>query len=353
MTNETDPIRVGLLGYGYAGRTFHAPLIGAVPGLVLAAVASGNAAKVHADIPGITVHADPRTLIESDDLDLIVVATPNDTHAPLAAAAIAAGKHVIVEKPFALDLDEARGLVALAAQKGVLLSVFHNRRWDSDFLTIRDALDGGLIGKVSHFESHFDRFRPVVRDRWRERGGAGSGVWFDLGPHLVDQAVQLFGSPDRVLASLAAQRAGAQTDDWAHVVLFYGERRVVLHASMLVAGGTRRFAVHGEAGSLIKAAGDVQEQQLLAGMRPGSQGWGEDPDSLIIFDESGGERRLPARSGDQRRYYLGIVEALHGRGANLVPPEEALKVMAIVEAAARSSASSCAVVPEAVIEDDL
>lgn len=239
------------------------------------------------------------------DVDLVVVATPNDTHAPLAAAAIAAGKHVVIEKPFALDLAEARGLVALAAKRNVLLSVFHNRRWDSNFLTIRDAIRYGLVGTVSHFESHFDRFRPAVRDRWQERAGAGNGVWFDFGPHLVDQAVQLFGHPDCVLASLAAQRDGAQTDDWAHVILFYGERRVLLHAGMLVAGGTARFVVDGDKGSLIKHAADPQERQLLAGMRPGNFGWGEDSDRLRVIDAAGEEQAIPAHPGDQRRIMPG------------------------------------------------
>ncbi|MBJ6121971.1 oxidoreductase [Sphingomonas mollis] len=332
------PIRVGLIGYGFSGKTFHAPLIASVPGLTLAAVASSDAAKVRADFPDVVVHADPLALIAAGDIDLVVVATPNDTHAPLARAAISAGRNIVVDKPFTLDLDEARDLLALAAAHGVLLSVFHNRRWDSDFLTIRAAIDGGVVGDVTHFESHYDRFRPTVRDRWRERAGVGSGVWFDLGPHLVDQALSLFGVPDRVQGSLAAQRPGAVTDDWAHAILDYGDRRVVLQATMLAAGGTARFTVHGTGGSMIKRFADRQEEQLLGGMCPGEPDWGEDSDPLLIHRVGGTERR-PALPGDQRAYYRGIAAALAGKGRNPVEPVEALAVMAVVEAVRTAAAA--------------
>lgn len=345
----SSAIRVGLVGYGFSGKTFHAPLIAAVPGLVLAAIASSDATKVLADHPAMLVYPDPQALIAADDIDLVVVATPNDTHAPLARAAILAGKPVVVDKPFTLDLHEARDLLALAAQYGVLLSVFHNRRWDSDFLTIRAAITEGVVGDVTHFESHFDRFRPTVRDRWRERAGAGSGVWFDLGPHLVDQALQLFGLPDRVQGSLAAQRPGAVTDDWAHAILGYGDRRVVLQATMLAAGGTHRFTVHGTAGSMTKRLADRQEEQLLRGMRPGEPDWGEDPDPLTIYLGTEVHDR-PALSGDQRDFYRGIKAALAGGARNPVEPIEALAVMAVVDAvrdAALSGSSVAIALPRA------
>jgi predicted dehydrogenase len=208
-------------------------------------------------------------------------------------------------------------LIALSERHGGLLSVFHNRRWDSDFLTVRRAIADGLVGPVTHFESHIDRFRPQVRNRWRERGGPGSGLWFDLGPHLVDQALQLFGLPDRVQGNLARQRVqgnlarqrvDAQSDDWAHVVLDYQERRVILHAGSLTAGGTHRFTVHGTAGTLVKQKADRQEQQLRDGMRPGDTGWGEDPDALLVYDGNDTQQSVPAVAGDQRSYYEGIVD---------------------------------------------
>jgi predicted dehydrogenase len=342
----TDPIRVALIGYGYAGKTFHAPLLAAEPGLALTLVASRDAAKVLADLPGVAVTPDPLAAATSDAVDLIVIAAPNDAHAPLARAALAAGKHVVIDKPFTLDLAEARELLALAERHGRLLSVFHNRRWDSDFLSVAQAIRQGVVGTVAHFESHFDRFRPTVRDRWREAGGAGSGIWFDLGPHLIDQALLLFGLPIRVQADLARQRAGAHADDWAHVVLDYGAARVILHAGMLVAGGVPRFTVHGDVGSLIKRLPDGQEQQLLAGMAPGAPGWGEDDDPLLAYDADGAERLLPTNPGDQRLYYAGIAAALRGGGTNPVQPIEALAVMSVLEAATRSAAERRTVEPD-------
>lgn len=342
MPTFSGSIRVGLIGYGFSGKTFHAPLIRAVPSLELVAIASRDAAKVQADLPGIVVDANPLALAASDRVDLIVIATPNETHAPIARVALAAGKHVIIDKPFALSMDEARELIALSRQNDRLLSVFHNRRWDSDFLTVRRAITDQRIGVVSHFESHFDRFRPQVRDRWRERAGPGSGLWFDLGPHLIDQSLQLFGLPDRVHGNLAQQRAGATTDDWAHVVLDYGERRVILHGGSLVAGGSHRFIVHGTAGSLVKRMPDQQERQLLAGVRPGDSGWGEDSDPLIVHAADGSTQYLPATSGDQRMYYRGVVDALNGNRANLATDLQALAVMAVLEAAARASRTGTA-----------
>lgn len=333
----STPVRVGLIGYGFSGKTFHAPLINSVPELSLTLIGSSDPAKVQADLPGIRVESDPHAVAASGDVDLVVIATPNDTHAPVARAAIEAGKHVVVDKPFTLDMAEARELIALAKRKGVLLSVFHNRRWDSDFLTIREAIADRLVGTVTHFESHIDRFRPQVRDRWRERGGAGSGLWFDLGPHLVDQAIQLFGLPDRVQTNLAQQRTGALAPDWAHAVLDYGERRVILHATMLSAGGSARFVVHGNAGSVLKSRADIQEDQLRTGMRPGAPGWGGDPDPLVVYDANGSRREIPALPGDQRNYYRGVVDALDGDPLNLVTPIQALAVMAVIEAGFESA----------------
>jgi predicted dehydrogenase len=343
MIEASAGLRVGLIGYGFSGKTFHAPLINAVEGLDLQAVASRKGDLVRADLPGVAVENDPARLIARDDLNLVVIATPNDTHAPLARAAIMAGKHVVIDKPLTLDIREARDLIALANQQGVLLSVFHNRRWDSDFLTVRRAIEDGVAGTVSHFESHFDRFRPEVRDRWRERNGPGSGIWFDLGPHLVDQALLLFGLPDYVHVDLAAQRHGAHTDDWVNATLSYGARRVVLHAGSLVAGGTNRFTVHGDAGSIVKRLADQQEAQLLSGMRPGAPAWGTDDDRLACFDTAGEETHIAATPGDQRQYYVGIRDMLANGAASPVRPVEALAVMAIIVAGSESARARAAV----------
>jgi len=332
-----SPIQVGLIGFGFASQTFHAPLIGAVEGLRIAAVASSNAARVDSILPGVRVLPTPESLIARDDIDLIVIASPNATHEPLARTALDAGKHVVIDKPFTVSLDEARGLVRRASTRDRLLSVFHNRRFDSDFLSVQRAIREGRIGAPVHFESHFDRFRPLVRDRWRERAVAGGGIWFDLGPHLVDQALCLFGLPDAVSGDLAVQRGGGQIDDWAHVVLHFGPMRAVLHASMLVAGGSNRFTVHGDTGSLVKARIDQQEAQLLNGVAPGSDAWGVDDDPLVVIDGEGVARSEPAEPGDQTRYYAGVRDAILGVAPNPVTPIEALALMAVIEAAAQSA----------------
>lgn len=330
--NASGSLRVGLVGYGYAGRGIHAPLIGAVPGLELAAVASGRPDRVHEDHPGLPVEAEPLLLMQRPDIDLVVLATPPATHAALAEAALRAGKHVVVEKPFVLDLAEARVLAQCAHSCERVLSVFQNRRWDSDFLAVREAIGAGQIGRIVHFESHFDRYRPEVRERWREQDVPGAGPWFDLGPHLIDQALVLFGLPERVLLHGAAQRDGAHIDDWFHALLDYGSLQVVLHAGMLVAGASPRFTLHGDRGSACKAGLDIQEDQLRQGLLPGCDGWGEDPGELALFDAQGRRNSMRAPRGDYRRYYAALRDAVLAKGPNPVPPAEALAVMAVIEA---------------------
>jgi predicted dehydrogenase len=343
--SDPDPVRVALIGYGFAGRTFHAPLMLAVPQLALTVVASSNAERVRADLPDVEVVADPLEAVRHADVDLVVLATPNETHVPLAHAALLAGKHVVVDKPLTPTLDEARELVGLAHRCGRMLTVFHNRRWDSDFISIREAIEAGRVGDVLHLESRMERFRPKVRDRWRERPGPASGLWWDLGPHLVDQVLQLLGRPDRVQADIALQRDGATTDDWAHVVLTFGRRRAVLHAALVAAAPAARFTVHGTRGSLVKQDADRQETQLIAGMRPGDAEWGADPDPLAWHRSDGEVERLPAVRGNQTRFYAGVAAALLGERDNPVSPRDALDVMAVLEAAAMSAAEGRSVAP--------
>jgi len=335
--NKAKTINIALIGYGFVGKTFHAPLIQSIEGLTLAVVSSRDEEKVKRDLPNVLVVATPEEAIQHPDVDLVVIASPNATHAPLAALALNAGKHVVVDKPFTLDMQEARELIALADEKQRLLSVFHNRRWDSDFLGIKQVIEEGRVGKVKLFESHIDRFRPEVRVRWREQNVPGSGLWFDLGPHLIDQTLQLFGLPQSVQGNIATLRDGAEINDWAHVVLNYPEHKVILHASMLVAGGTSRFTVHGDKASVVKARIDQQEAQLLAGVIPGSESWGEDSDDMVLFDAAGDETRLKTPKGDQRQYYINVRDALRGKITNPVHPVEALAVMAVLEAAVWSS----------------
>ncbi|MBT0723280.1 oxidoreductase [Rosenbergiella sp. S61] len=337
---QTGPrIKVALIGYGFVGKTFHGPLISAIEGLELIVVASSDSEKVHKDYPDVEVIASAEAAITHPHVDLVVIASPNQTHASLAKLALLANKHVVVDKPFTLDLPEARELIQLATQQQRLLSVFHNRRWDSDFLAIKTYIQAGKIGNIAHFESHMDRFRPQVRDRWREQAQPGSGLWFDIGPHLVDQTLQLFGLPDSVEGNICLLREGAQIDDWAHVVLNYPKHRVILHCSMLAAGGSLRFVAHGTEGSLVKTCIDQQESQLAAGILPGSETWGQDNDEVIYYCPEGKSHLLPTPAGDQRLYYQGIANALRQGDNNPVPAVEALAVMAVIEAAVSASQS--------------
>ena len=314
--------------------------------MTLAAVASSQGEAVRGAVPDARLFADPAAMIAGGACDLIVVASPNDSHARWATAALEAGRHVVVEKPFALSLDEARAVAATAERTGRLLAVFQNRRWDSDFLTVRAAIADGLIGRLVHFESHIDRFRPQVRDRWREGAGPGAGIWYDLAPHLLDQALVLFGLPQAIEADLATLRDGGKADDWAHALLHYPRHRVIVHASMLVAGGSPRFILHGDGGSAVKPLPDRQEAQLLAGVTPGSPDWGSDPDPLLVWNGEGEQRPVAAQSGDQRGFYRAVADAVAGTGANPVPPVQAIALMALIEAGLRSSAERRAIAPD-------
>ncbi|SLM63105.1 MULTISPECIES: oxidoreductase [Dickeya] len=330
-----DTIRVGLLGYGYASKTFHAPLISATSGMKLAAVSSSDATKVQADWPSMRVTPDAQTLFDDPSIDLIVIPTPNDTHFPLARQALAAGKHVVVDKPFTVTLSQARDLQQQAEQRGKLLSVFHNRRWDSDFLTLKQLLKTGVLGEVVYLESHFDRYRPQVRQRWREEGGEGSGIWFDLAPHLIDQALQLFGPPVAIQADLAQLRPGSKATDYFHATLIYPQRRVVLHASMLAAAQSARYTVHGTQGSYVKFGLDPQEARLKSGEKPQDhRDWGLDSsDGVLTLHHEGelAQQTVPTIPGHYQSYYAGIREALLGRAENPVPVAQAISVMELIE----------------------
>jgi predicted dehydrogenase len=346
------PIRVGLIGFGFVSKTFHAPLLKATDGYKIAAVSSSRPGDVLGILPDVDVVSDPKALATHPDIDLVVIASPNETHATLAEAAMRAGRNVVVDKPFTITVDEARHLTAVAREKDVLLSVFQNRRWDSDFLTVQDAIRRELVGRIVLFESRIDRYRPDVRDRWREIPGPGAGLLYDLGPHLIDQTLLLFGIPDSVQATLAKQRRGARTDDYFQLVLRYGEMVATLGAGSLVSGGSARFAVHGEKASVVKQKPDIQEDQLRAGVLPGAKDWGLDPDDAVLYDGASGDARaLKAARGDQRGYYVALREALLGRAPNPVPSTQGATVMAIIEASFRSDKEGRRVVPDLTNEE--
>jgi scyllo-inositol 2-dehydrogenase (NADP+) len=335
-------VGVGLVGYGLAGSALHAPLIGAEPRLRLHAVASRHPEKVHRDVPAVPVVATPAALLEDPAVELVVVAAPNALHHQLAGAALRAGRHVVVDKPFVTSSSEADELIHLAGREGRLLSVFHNRRWDGDYLTVRHCVRAGLLGRVSTYIARYDRFSPHPAGGWREREGPGSGVLWDLGAHLVDQALQLFGLPATVMADVGTQRPGALADDWFHLVLGYRELRAILHAGSLVRSPGPRFEVHGDMGSFQKYGVDPQAAALEAGERPGDPGWGSDPEDRygrLTTEVAGLEvtGRLATLPGSYQSFYRGMAGAILGEGRVPVAAEEARDTVRILEDALRSS----------------
>jgi scyllo-inositol 2-dehydrogenase (NADP+) len=336
---DRNPINVALIGYGFAGKTFHAPLISAVRGLRLRYIASSDAAKVRKDWPKTEVIGYDEVFAKPD-IDLIVIATPNTSHFDLAQKALNAGKHSVVDKPFTTTVSEAEQLIALAAKQKRLLSVYQSRRWDGDFLTLRKVFAARRLGDVMYFESRYDRFRSEIKKRWRETPGPASGIWYDLGAHLADQALQLFGIPDSIYADLAMQRPGSTTVDYFHVLLGYENKRIVLHGSSLVIANGPRFFIHGTRGSFVKNGMDTQEDMLKAGKKPTAAGFGKDPLKGVLTLQNGNHARLtviPNLPGRYLGYYEALRDAILGEGPNPVTGEQALAVMKVLELAVKSA----------------
>ncbi|MBU6488548.1 MAG: oxidoreductase [Burkholderiales bacterium] len=342
-------LKIGLMGYGFAGATFHAPVIehcGAppdapgVPYARVAAIATSQAEHARADYPQAAIVADIDALIASSEVQCVVIATPNDTHYPLAVKVLEAGKHVVVDKPVTLTAQQACTLARLARERGLVFAPFHNRRWDGDFLTLRELVESGTLGRIVHFESHFDRFRPQVRERWREEASRGGGLLFDLGPHLIDQALVLFGAPESVYASVQLRRDRASAPDYVHLLLGYPDKEVILHASALAAIEPPRFTLHGTRGSYVKFGLDTQEDQLKAGLRPGQAGFGAGNAAgtlRALEGEREVERAVPTHDGAYVDFYRALARAIAGRAAFPVTPQDAVDVMSIIELANESA----------------
>ncbi|MER8185510.1 Gfo/Idh/MocA family oxidoreductase [Kitasatospora sp. NPDC094015] len=347
------PFRVGLIGYGLAGSAFHAPLIATTPGLRLDAVVTANPdrrAQLHREHPGARALDTPEQLFaEADSLDLVVIASPNRTHVPLARAALAAGLATVVDKPLAATAAEARALCEQAEQAGTLLSVFQNRRWDGDFLTVRRLVEEGALGRVHRFESRFERYRPKPKAGWRELADPAEvgGTLYDLGSHLVDQAITLFGPVESVYAEIDTRRDGAVVDDDAFLALTHaGGVRSHLWTSAIAPLGGPRLRVLGDAAGYVKSGMDPQEADLRAGRRPGDgTPWGADVPagygSLGTDEESS---PLATDPGDYPAYYAGIAASLATGAPPPVDPRDAVAALTVLEAA-RTSDTTRSVVP--------
>lgn len=328
-------IPVAIIGCGMSARTFHLPLIAASTDFRLTALVSS---RPQPDV-AVAQFPDAAAMLAQSDAELVVITAPNAVHFSLAAQCLAAGRHVVLEKPMVNTVAEGRDLIARAERAGRLLSVFHNRRWDSDFLTLQSLLARGELGTLRFFESRWDRFRPEVRDRWRENPGVGAGIWYDLGAHLLDQALTLFGMPQAVTGNCRALRPGSRTVDYAQVQLHYPDFEAVLHTSPYTCAPVARFRVEGDAGNFVKFGLDVQEAQLKAWLSPCDAAYGlEDAAQFgTLYAPDGSARTVPPVRGDFAAFYRNIAAALRGQAPLAVTAEDALRVIYLTELAQQSS----------------
>ncbi len=325
-------INTAIIGYGFSAQTFHIPFITESKDFKLVAISTSRTISLQDGLFGTTVYSDPQTLIEQSTAELVVITAPNNAHFDLAKSALKHGKHVILEKPMVTSSQQAQELLTLSQSAKLTLSVYHNRRWDGDFLTVKKLIASGTLGKIHSFESHFDRFRPTVRERWREQAGDGAGIWFDLGSHLLDQAICLFGLPEAITAQCLGLRDKATVSDYFHVLLHYPELEVILHSSPFAAGPNQRFHLQGSQGSYIKYGLDPQEDQLKEGLSPTAANFGLESDELAgTLYNAPESQTVTTEQGCYQHYYDAIAQAiLHGAEVP-VSPEEGSQVVRLLE----------------------
>ena len=336
----TEPIRAGVIGFGLGGRVFHTAFINAVPGLSLDAIVQRKGDEAARAYPNATIYRSVEELLADKSIEIIAVTTSNDSHFTLGRQALNAGKHVVIDKPFTLTSAEAAELIALARERNLVLSAYQNRRWDGDFKTVRKLIDSTKLGRLVAFESHFDRFREAPRlEIWKENGAPGGGVLYDLGPHLIDQALTLFGAPEYVTADVRIDREHGITDDAFDIRLGYPQLTVLLRSTLTAVLPGARFTLHGTHGSYVKFGLDPQEDAIKRGTRIGSANWGEEPQSawgtLKLAD--GSETRIPTEAGDYRGYYENVRDAILGKAPLAVPAIDAWRTARIIELARESS----------------
>jgi scyllo-inositol 2-dehydrogenase (NADP+) len=338
-----NSIHTAIVGYGLSGEVFHAPLIDLHPGFTLTKVVERHSDKSKQRYPDVVVAKDFYDIVNDDDTELVVICTPNIHHFDMAKACLEAGKHVVIEKPFMPASAEADEIIQLSKEKNRKVFVYQNRRWDGDFLTIKKILSAGILGDIQYFEAHFDRYSPErKRAAWRDEQLPGSGILFDLGSHLIDQAVSLFGLPDWIKADIQSQREGSLVDDYFEVTLGYEEMTAVVTAGMLVENPELRYIVNGSRGSYIKYGIDPQEGLLKQGVKPEGEEWGiEEFENWgllsCLIDELHFDGSVETLPGNYMGFYQNVYEVLKGEGEMQVSPEQAMDVIRIIELAFESS----------------
>ena len=337
-------IGVGLVGYGLGGRLFHAPYIAAVDGLRIAAIATSDprrAASARAEHPEAEVLATVDALLDHPDVEVVVVVTPNRWHAPIGTRALEAGRHVVVDKPIAMDVAEAARLIEAGERSGRILTAYQNRRWDGDFQTVRSLIDGGRLGAVDSLEARFERWM-AVGGQWREVADEAGGPHRDLGAHLIDQSLLLFGPARGVFAQMDRRRPDSAVDDSTFVAIDHADGvHSRLWTSLMAARPGPRIRLRGTGGEYVKDDLDPQENQLLAGERPGDPGFGDEPPERWgrLYDSDGSVQTVPTARGDYSRFYELLRDAVQGRGERPVDPVDSLRGLQVMEAAERSARS--------------
>jgi len=343
----TQPIRSAVIGFGLGGRVFHTAFISAVPGLELAAIVQRHGDEAAKAYPNATIFRSVEEMLADESIQLVAVTTPNPTHFELGRQCLRAGKHVVIDKPFALTSAEAAELIAIARHGKLVLSAFQNRRWDGDFRTIRDLISRGVLGRLVIFESHYDRYRQAPKlETWKEGGiNPGGGMLYDLGTHILDQALALFDVPQTVTADIRIERDHGVTDDAFDIRLGYiGETEknltVLLRCTMCASIPGPRFFLHGTQGSFLKFGIDPQEDAIKAGIAIGSPGWGEEPESEwgLLKLADGTESRVRTEAGDYRGYYANVRDAILGDAPIAVPGLDAWRTARLTELARQSAA---------------
>ncbi|SDL44463.1 Predicted dehydrogenase [Salinimicrobium catena] len=335
-------IKTALAGFGSGGKVYNAPIISSVPGFSINKILTSSPENIKAakeDFPNAAIVSDYSEIIEDPEIELVIILLPNHLHCEHAQKALLKGKHVVVEKPFTSTVKEAEELIQLARQNNLLLSVNHNRRYDSDIQTIKKLIEEKRLGDVVEYEAHFDRFRDKVKDSWKENPELpGSGILYDLGSHLIDQALMLFGNPSEVFADIRTQREGAKVPDKFEILLFYPDLKVSLNAGMLVKEKGPTYSIFGTRGTFLKYGADVQEEALKNGERPQDDPkWGEEPEAiwgkLSTMDR---EEKIKSEPGDYRKIYENIYKAITGKEELQVTAEQARDVIKVIELACQS-----------------
>lgn len=336
-------LKTGIVGYGKSAKVFHIPFLSTMDEFEITAVLERHGEESKKQLGNIRVAKTIEELIKGDDTDLIVITTPNDTHFPYAAKALKAGKNVVLEKPFTITSADAEELIRIAKESGKVLSVYQNRRYVSDFLTIRELLDQNILGEVHEFNATYDRFRPhAIEGAWRETDSPGAGILYDLGPHIIDQALSLFGNPKAITADVRKQRSHAKATDFFNIWLHYGFLKVILHSGMLVREQGPRYMIQGTVGSFIKSGEDPQEERLRAGELPSGDDWGQEPESAygILHTEINGEvvrKIIPSKKGNYGTYYSNIYQTIVNGAPLKEKPEHGYNTIRLIELAIQSS----------------